>query len=67
MTPEPDESKRFEQLADRKPPSIVVEFYDFLRENQKWWLVPILLMIGLFSLLVVLAGTGWAPWIYTMW
>jgi hypothetical protein len=66
MTSEPDKPKSFEELADRKQPSIAVEFYHFLRENKKWWLLPILLMIGLFGILVILASTGVAPFIYTM-
>ncbi len=38
----------------------------FLRDNKKWWLLPILAVLLLFALLGVLAGTGAAPFIYTM-
>jgi hypothetical protein len=66
MPLEPDKPSRFEELANEKQPSIVVEFYEFLRENKKWWLIPILVMIGLFGILVILAQTSLAPFIYTM-
>ncbi len=66
MTSKPEKPQTFEELADRRQPSLAVEFYHFLRENKKWWLLPILLMIGLFAILFVLASTGAAPFIYTM-
>ena len=42
------------------------EFWGFLRDNKKWWLLPILLVLLLFGVLVLLSGTGAAPFIYTM-
>lgn len=45
---------------------LVSEFVDFLRENKKWWLAPILVVLLLFGILILLAGTGAAPFIYTL-
>jgi len=45
---------------------LVSEFVEFLRENKKWWLAPILVVLLLFGILIVLAGTGAAPFIYTL-
>jgi hypothetical protein len=59
----PDE---FERLARQDQPGIAAEFLAFLRENKKWWMLPILILIGLSSLLVILAGTGAAPFLYTL-
>ena len=42
------------------------EVWEFLGANKKWWLLPILLVMGFFSLLIVLSGTGVAPIIYTL-
>lgn len=42
------------------------EFLDFVRHNKKWWLIPILVVIFLVGLLVVLGGTGTAPFIYAL-
>jgi Family of unknown function (DUF5989) len=66
MSSKPDEPSRFEQLAREKQPGIATEFYEFLRDNKKWWLLPILILIGGFGILVALANTGVAPFIYTM-
>lgn len=63
------ESRReqdFEQLADQSQPGLVAEFVGFLADNKKWWLLPILLVVGLVGLLAVFASSGAAPFIYTL-
>jgi len=42
------------------------QIWAFLRENRKWWLLPILICLLLFGALLLLAGTGAAPFIYTV-
>ena len=42
------------------------EFMDFLKENKKWWLAPIVIAILGLGLLVLLGGTAAAPFIYTL-
>jgi drug/metabolite transporter superfamily protein YnfA len=44
----------------------VHDLWDFLKTNKKWWLVPILVMLLIFSLLILLSSTGVAPFIYTL-
>ena len=39
---------------------------EFLRQNKKWWLLPILILSLLLGLLIVLSGSGLAPFIYTL-
>lgn len=56
----------FESLPDEQQMSIVREFLLFLKENGKWWLLPIIVVISLLGLLVVLSSTGAAPFIYTL-
>ncbi len=46
---------------------ILIEFWQFLKERKKWWLLPmivVLLMVGL--LLTMTSGTAIAPFIYTL-
>jgi hypothetical protein len=59
-------SSEFSQQARQERQGIVSEFGSFLLNNKKWWLTPIILMLLLFGLLIVLAGTGAAPFIYTL-
>ena len=51
----------------REKLGIVKELWAFMRVRKKWWLGPIVLMLGLLGLLVVLTqGTAVAPFIYTL-
>ena len=56
----------FEEQARQAPPGLIKEFCQFLGENKKWWLLPILIILLLMGILVLLSGTGAAPFIYTL-
>ncbi|MEE8450821.1 MAG: DUF5989 family protein [Thermoguttaceae bacterium] len=56
----------FEQQAEQSQQGIVAEFVDFLRYNKTWWLAPIILVLLGVGLLVVVGGSGAAPFIYTL-
>jgi hypothetical protein len=66
MSTEPKDKSQLDQLTDIPQPSLLAELFDFLKYNKKWWLLPILVMLGLFGVLMALAATGAAPFIYTM-
>jgi hypothetical protein len=47
--------------------SIVVEFWAFLKQRKKFWLLPIVVMLLLLGLIIVLtSGSALAPFIYTV-
>lgn len=47
--------------------SFVSELWGFLKERKKFWLLPILIVLGLFGALIVLSqGSAIAPFIYTL-
>lgn len=47
--------------------SFLKELLQFMGENKKWWLLPILLMFILVGALVVFSqGTAVAPFVYTL-
>jgi len=72
MKNEPDEEKRnaarndFRHEVNEPEPGLLAEFWAFLKESKKWWVLPILLAILLLGFLVILSGTGLAPFIYPM-
>ena len=46
---------------------IFSEFFEFLMDNKKWWLMPIVLMLLILGALIVLTqGSALAPFIYTL-
>lgn len=59
-------NEEFRELAEGKKASLVKEFWIYLKQNKKWWLIPIIVSLLLISVLIFLAGTGAAPFIYTI-
>ena len=60
------ESAHFGELARAKRPSLIAEFWYFLKHNKKWWLLPIIIVLLLLCLLVLLGGSGAAIFIYPL-
>ncbi len=52
--------------AEQGRGGVLGEIWGFIKENKKWWLLPLVVMLLLFAVLVVLSGTGLAPFIYTL-
>lgn len=47
--------------------SFLKEFWQFLKIRKKYWLLPIIIILGVFGGLIVLTqGTAVAPFIYTI-
>ena len=46
---------------------VISEFHEFLRQEKKYWLVPIVVVFVLFGLLLVFSqSSAVAPFIYTL-
>ena len=61
-----DDPGEFEKANSENRDSIVTEFLYFLRENKKWWLAPIIIVLLGVGALLLLSATGAAPFIYTL-
>jgi len=47
--------------------SFIKEFFEFLGQRKKYWLLPILIVLALFGILIILSqGSAIAPFIYTI-
>ena len=47
--------------------SFLKEFFNFLRERKKYWLLPVIVVLALFGVLIILSqGSAIAPFIYTI-
>lgn len=63
----PDSKNAFEKAAaTQQPGGFLSELWSFLKSNKKWWLVPIILVFLILGALILLASTGVAPFIYTL-
>jgi len=56
----------FSERAAEKRRGPVAEFLSFVLHNKKWWLTPIIVVLALVAVLVVLGGSGVAPFIYSL-
>jgi hypothetical protein len=56
----------FQEAAQDQEQGLIAEFVQFLKENKKWWLAPILLVLMLMGALILLSGSAAAPFIYTL-
>lgn len=56
----------FEKQAQERRVGLVREVFGFMSENRKWWLFPVIAVMLCAGALVLLAGTGAAPFIYTL-
>ena len=62
-----DQSKiEFEKAGKNLKVGFLAEIVGFLKTNKRWWLTPIVLCLLLLGLLLILGGTGAAPFIYTL-
>jgi hypothetical protein len=61
-----DTTEDFEALSVERRPSVVGEFFQFAKENRKWWILPIVLFMLAIGVLIILGGTAAAPFIYTL-
>ena len=65
--PESKDKDDFLAQSSESRTGLGAEFVDFLRDNKKWWLAPIIIFLALFGALLVLTeGSAIAPFIYTL-
>ena len=38
--------------------SLLKDFWDYLKERKKWWLLPTIIVLFLFGILIVLSASG---------
>ena len=62
-----NEPEDFSDITNNfKQSGFLGEFASMLMHNKKWWLTPIVLVLILFGLLIILGGSSYAPFIYTL-
>ena len=60
-----DAASEFERAGSAPRQSLIGEFFEFLKEDGKWWMMPIVVVLGLLGVLM-LVGNSAAPWIYAL-
>lgn len=52
--------------ANSKNENLFFEVIGMLKNNKKYWLVPIILVLIIFGMLILLGSSTMAPFIYTL-
>jgi hypothetical protein len=63
--PHPNPSE-FQERARQARSGFLRELWGFLRNNKKWWMIPMLAIILILGVLVLVSGSPVAPFIYTL-
>ena len=62
-----NKKKDFRSLTENsKQTGLVYEIFSMLMHNKKWWLTPIILVLLIFGFLIIIGGSSYAPFIYTL-
>lgn len=47
--------------------SLIVEFWNFLKERKKWWLLPTIILLVIIGILIILGQSSTlSPFIYAL-
>ena len=66
MSDEKPKQNEFEKAGQEKNAGIASDFMAMLKQNKKYWLIPIVLILLLVGVLIILGSTAAAPFIYTL-
>ncbi|MSU21510.1 MAG: hypothetical protein EXS30_08945 [Pedosphaera sp.] len=61
-----DKRTEFEKTGEQKDIGLFGEFVGMMKQNGKYWLIPIILILLLFGVLIILGSSAAAPFIYTL-
>ena len=61
-----NENNEFEKASKQKQGNLLSEFMGFLKQNKKFWLLPLILVMLALAALLVLSSSAAAPFIYTL-
>ncbi len=62
----PEKSSSFEKAGQEKQRGLLSDVWAMLKQNKKFWLIPLIIALLIFGLLIMVGGTAAAPFIYTL-
>ena len=63
---EKNKRTEFETAGGEKDAGLFREFLGLMKQNKKYWLIPLILILVLLGVIVILGSTAAAPFIYTL-
>ena len=65
-TSDDQQAAEFQRLGEQKQPPLWVEFLSFLKEQKKWWLVPLLIPLALYAAFLIVSISSGPVFIYRL-
>ena len=59
-------AQSWDGTAPQKQGNLISEFLGFMKQNRKFWLIPLIIILLLLTALLILSSTAAAPFIYTL-
>ena len=59
------DEQSFDEASRSDGGGLFSDLIAFMSENKKWWLIPILAVLGVLGVLIVFGGTGALPFLYS--
>ena len=56
----------YEKFGEQKDIGLFGELVAMLKQNKKYWLIPLLIILLLFGALIALGSSAAAPFVYTL-
>jgi hypothetical protein len=61
-----DDKSEFEKAGTRKQATLLGEVFAMIKQNKKYWLVPVMIVLLLLGIFITLGSSVAAPFIYTL-
>ena len=66
MSQEQEQETEFEQAASKRRRGMASEVSSFVWRNKRWWMIPMILVLGLLGLVILLGSSGTGAFIYPL-
>ena len=57
---------QFQEAGAKPNASLMGELFAMLKQNKKYWLIPVIIALLFFGVLIILGASSAAPFIYTL-
>ncbi len=61
-----DEAESFVRQSEERAHGVMRETFDFLANNKKWWLLPIIVALVLVGIVILVGSSPASPFIYPL-
>jgi hypothetical protein len=61
-----EHAEEFQRLSEQQPSSLLMEFLHFVKEQKKWWLIPLLVSLAVYAAFLIVSISSGPVFIYRL-